>query len=130
MLLRRCRIRYRDPSHQLPCLSPGPSISANVYPQIHHPSHAHMKKGVNIAEHLEHQRSTLGLLVTTIKSLALIPTPQILKISVGKDMRTYPSSKCLHRFNANCAFVLQAVHSSLNTTFFVVLAFLWNTGFV
>ena len=42
----------------------------------------------------------------------------------------YPSSKCLHRFNASCAFVLQTVHSSLNTTFFVVFAFLWNTGFV
>jgi hypothetical protein len=33
MLLRRCRIRYRDPSHQLSCLSLAPPISANVYPQ-------------------------------------------------------------------------------------------------
>lgn len=51
-------------------------------------------------------------------------------IERGAFGRTYPSSKCLQRFNANCAFVLQAVHSSLNTTFFVVFAFLWNTGFV
>ena len=77
------------------------------------------------AADLEHQCSTLGLLVTTIPSLALTPI-----YSLNPESETYPSSKCLHLFNANCALVLHAVHSSLNTTFFVVLAFLWKTGFV
>lgn len=102
-----------------------PSISANVSTQNPR-SHAHMKNVINPgAKHLEHQRSTLGLLVTTVKSLAPSPSPS--RTSRGT---TYPSSKCLHRFNASCAFVLQAVHSNLNTTFFVVFAFLWKTGFV
>lgn len=43
---------------------------------------------------------------------------------------TYPSSKCLHRFSANCVLVLHATHSNRSTIFLVVLAFLWNTGFV
>jgi hypothetical protein len=43
---------------------------------------------------------------------------------------TYPSSKCLHRFSATCALVLQLTHSSRNTIFLVVLAFFLNTGFV
>lgn len=46
------------------------------------------------------------------------------------EEKTYPNSKCLHLLSANCAFVLHAVHSSLSTIFFVVLAFLWKTGFV
>jgi hypothetical protein len=71
------------------------------------------------AAHLEHQRSTLGFLVTTITLLASL----VSKNCTGRRI-SYPSSKCLHRFNANCAFVLHAVHSNLNTTFFVVLAFL------
>lgn len=52
-------------------------------------------------------------------------------MSMGAWVRqTYPSSKCLHRLSANCAFVLHCVHSNRSTTFFVVFAFLWNTGFV
>ena len=47
-----------------------------------------------------------------------------------KQKGTHPSSKCLQRFNASWALVLQAVHSSRSTTFFVVLAFLWKTGLV
>jgi hypothetical protein len=102
-----------------------PSISANASTQNPR-SHAHMKKVINPgAKHLEHQRSTLGLLITTVKSLAPSSSPSRMSRGV-----TYPSSKCLHRFNASCAFVLQAVHSNLNTTFFVVFAFLWKTGFV
>jgi len=47
-----------------------PSISANVSTQ-NPPSHSLLKKVISSeAKHLEHQRSTLGLLVTTIKSLA------------------------------------------------------------
>lgn len=77
------------------------------------------------AAHLEYQRSTLSLLITTIKLLApCFPTRTV------QERGTYPSSKCLQRFNANCAFVLHDVHSSLRTTFFVVLAFLWKTGLV
>ena len=72
--------------------------------------------------HLEDKRSTLRLLVTTVELSAFVP----LLISAS----SYPSSKCLHRFSDSCAFVLHDVHSNLNTTFFVVLAFLWNTGFV
>lgn len=63
--------------------------------------------------------------VSLVHSTGSVPSPH------SKRRRTtYPSSKCLHRFSANCAFVLHTVHSSLNTTFFVVFAFLWNTGFV
>jgi len=43
---------------------------------------------------------------------------------------TYPNSKCLQRLSESCALVLHDVHSNRSTTFFVVLAFLWNTGFV
>lgn len=73
---------------------------------------------------LEHQSRTLRLLVTTVAEVSpVLPTRDI----AGE---TYPSSKCLHRFSASCSLVLQLTHSNLNTTFFVVLAFLWNTGFV
>lgn len=71
---------------------------------------------------LKHQRSTFGLLVTARKastSASLIPSPKKLETN-----SSYPNSKCLHRFRANCALVLQTVHSNLKTTFFVVLAFL------
>ena len=99
------------------------SISASLSTQ-NPPTHAHVKKVMNPqAKHLEHQRSTLGLLVATIESLATLSHHPELQVA-------YPSSKCLHRFNASCAFVLQDVHSNLNTTFLVVFAFLWNTGFV
>jgi len=103
------------------------SISASLSTQTP-PTHAHMKEAMNPqAKHLEHQRSTLGLFVTTVESLVSLSSPS----GTPKSSRvTYPSSKCLHRFNASCAFVLQAVHSNLNTTFLVVFAFLWNTGFV
>lgn len=110
----------RPQSKILPC-----SISQPVYPRkTNRPCHA-QKSNCRSAAHLEHQRSTLGLLVTTIPSLALA-----LICPPNPESGTYPSSKCLHLFNANCALVLHAVHSSLNTTFFVVLAFLWKTGFV
>lgn len=72
--------------------------------------------------HLEDKRSTLCLLVTTVE---LSACGLLLMFNYP-----YPNSKCLHRFSDNCAFVLQLVHSNLNTTFFVVFAFLWNTGFV
>ena len=73
---------------------------------------------------LEHQRSALRLLIsTTDHELAYCTL-------VEWKGTTYPSSKCLQRLSANCALVLQTVHSSLKTTFFVVLAFLWKTGFV
>lgn len=41
-----------------------------------------------------------------------------------------PNSKCLHRLSAICILYLHDTHSSLSTTFFVVLAFLWKTGLV
>lgn len=73
---------------------------------------------------LEHQRSAFRLLIsTTDHELAYCTL-------VEWEGTTYPSSKCLQRLSANCALVLQTVHSSLKTTFFVVLAFLWKTGFV
>jgi hypothetical protein len=75
-------------------------------------------------EHLKHKSGTLGLLVTTVMRSA---SRSELKLMGGMP---YPNSKCLQRFNANCALVLQLVHSSLNTTFLVVLAFLWKTGLV
>jgi hypothetical protein len=115
ILLRRYRVRYKGPNSEL---------------FLAHLSHCMCAKSTMpcpcerriVREHLEYQRRTLGLLVTTIILLAR----PLLKSRKSK----YPSSKCLHRFNASCAFVLHAVHSNLNTTFFVVLAFLWNTGFV
>jgi hypothetical protein len=72
---------------------------------------------------LEHQSRTLGLFITTIAYV----NPCSLTSFINE---TYPNSKCLHRFNANCALVLHALHSNLSTTFFVVLAFLWKTGLV
>ena len=52
-----------------------PSVSANVSTQNPR-SHAHVKKVINPgAKHLEHQRSTLGLLITTVKSLAPSSSP-------------------------------------------------------
>jgi len=73
-------------------------------------------------EHLKDERGALGLLVTAVGLSADRSSV------VGR--RPYPNSKCLQRFNDNCALVLQLVHSSLNTTFLVVLAFLWKTGLV
>jgi hypothetical protein len=102
-----------------PLLHLSASISTQTRPSM--PCPCENRIVVNAA-HLEYQRSTLGFLVTTTQPLASFPLKAL--------NRTYPSSKCLHRFSANCAFVLHAVHSNLNTTFFVVLAFLWNTGFV
>lgn len=73
---------------------------------------------------LEHQSRTLRLLVPTVSQL-------LASSHHGRCVGfTYPSSKCLHRFSASCAFVLQLVHSNRSTTFFVVFAFLWKTGFV
>ena len=128
MLLRRCRIRYRDPSHQLSCLSLAPPISANVYPQnppsipCPHEERSHHRR--------TSRTPTQHPLSSCHHCKPISPHIQIENSCGREERRTYPSSKCLHRFNANCAFVLQDVHSSLNTTFFVVLAFLWNTGFV
>ena len=106
-----------------PLLHLSASVSTQNQPSM--PCPCEIEIVVASAAHLEHQRSTLGLLVTTIPSLALAPI-----CPPNPESKTYPSSKCLHLFNANCALVLHAVHSSLNTTFFVVLAFLWKTGFV
>lgn len=70
----------------------------------------------NAVTSLEHQSSTLGLLVTTAQLLA--------KETDQNDVQTYPSSKCLQRLSASCALVLHEVHSNRSTTFFVVFAFL------
>lgn len=75
---------------------------------------------------LEHQSSTLRLLVTTVDAVSLC-TRESPKDEAGA---TYPSSKCLQRFRASCILVLQDTHSRRNTTFLVVLAFLWKTGLV
>lgn len=72
---------------------------------------------------LEYQRRTLSLLVTTVKHSSAMGRP-------GCQSCTYPSSKCLQRLSDSCALVLHCVHSNRSTTFLVVLAFLWNTGFV
>jgi len=65
------RFCYAPSAMQNKIQRPKPSTVLYIR-KIHHPSHAHMKKGVNIAEHLEYQRSTLGLLVTTVNPLAPI----------------------------------------------------------
>jgi hypothetical protein len=116
MLIRRCRIRYKVSALDMPCSI---HLSRCIHAKPSAPCPC--EKRIVVA-HLEHQRSTLGLLVTTMRLLA---SPLR-----NHAVWTYPSSKCLHRFSANCDFVLHTVHSNLNTTFFVVLAFLWNTGFV
>jgi hypothetical protein len=59
--------KIQGPNPSQLCLVP--SISANVSTQ-NPPSHAHMKKVITLAKHLEHQRSTFGFLVTTAKELA------------------------------------------------------------
>lgn len=76
---------------------------------------------------LEYQRSALCLLVSAVHHVLALCA---LWSSSIRTWSTHPSSKCLHRFSASCAFVLHTVHSSLSTTFFVVFAFLWKTGFV
>jgi hypothetical protein len=79
---------------------------------------------LSTATRLEDESSTLGLLVTTdIIVLASVASSMLFNM-------TYPSSKCLQRLSDSCALVLHCVHSSLSTTFLVVLAFLWKTGFV
>jgi len=104
------------------------SISANVYPQnppsipCPHEERSQHRRTSRIPA--QHPWSSCH------HCKPISPHIQIENSCGREERRTYPSSKCLHRFNANCAFVLQDVHSSLNTTFFVVLAFLWNTGFV
>ena len=75
------------------------------------------------AIHLEYQSRTLRLLVAA-------GTAVNIRTRMPLCVDAYPSSKCLHRFSASCALVLHFVHSSRKTTFFVVLAFLWKTGFV
>lgn len=78
--------------------------------------------------HLKDKSGTLGLLVTTKERETSVSVPFLTPIA-GK-IAAYPSSKCLHLFRASWALVLQTVHSSLNTTFLVVFAFLWKTGLV
>lgn len=73
--------------------------------------------------HLEHQSSALRLLVTTAKIVSI-------KTDLKSARITYPSSKCLQRFSDSCSLVLHLTHSNRNTTFLVVLAFLWKTGLV
>jgi hypothetical protein len=84
--------------------------------KIHHPSHAHMKKGVNIAEHLEHQRSTLGLLVTTVNPLAPISKSKTWKRG-EKDIPKFEMLASLQRQLclrlASCA--LQSQHDLLRS---------------
>ena len=141
MLLRQFRKGYKDPTrNSCSLLHSSQAIVMHIPRKIHqYPMpHAHARRSGSsthpCAAHLEYQRSTLGLLVTTISpevSNLSQHTPSFSPSSnLHQTRMTYPSSKCLHRFNANCAFVLQDVHSNLNTTFFVVLAFLWNTGLV
>jgi hypothetical protein len=120
MLLRRCRIRYRDPSHQLSCPSPVPSISADVYPQNPPSIPCHMKKGVIIAENLEHQRSTLGLLVTTIQPISSCPNSQTpaeeKDIPKFEMLASFQRQLCLRL--ARCA--LQSQHDLLRSLGFLV----------
>jgi len=76
--------------------------------------------------HLEHQSSTLRLLITTVQYCQ----QKHLGVEMRFRARTYPSSKCLQRFSASWHLALHLTHSNRNTIFFVVLAFLWKTGFV
>ena len=80
-----------------------------------------------VMSRLENKSSTLCLLVTTVERKVWLVVNLIFDNNKSK---TYPNSKCLQRFNESCAFVLHCVHSNLNTTFLVVLAFLWKTGLV
>ena len=67
----RNKVQRPNPSQ----LRLAPSVSTSVSTQ-NPPSHAHMKKVMNPqAKHLEHQRSTLSLLVTTVNSLASPSSP-------------------------------------------------------
>ena len=75
----------------------------------------------SLSKALEGQGGSFGLLVSTKQTLALLLSP---------SGRTHPSSKCLHLLRASCALVLHFTHSNRSTTFFVVFAFLWKTGFV
>jgi hypothetical protein len=77
---------------------------------------------VGVDNALEHQGGSLGLLISAVSIIS------VWFCSAG--MSTYPSSKCLHRFSDNCDLVLHLTHSKRSTTFLVVLAFLWKTGFV
>ena len=90
----------------------------------------------------ESKSSTLGLLLST--KLETIPT-----ISMSRTKEN-GSTHCLQRFRVSCILYLHTLHSSLNTTFFVVFAyfhrrtislqrqpklcsphtFLWKTGLV
>ena len=67
MLIRRCRIRYKVSVLAVPC-------SIHLSRCIHaNPSAPCPRERRNVAAYLEHQRSTLGLLVTTVPLLALRP---------------------------------------------------------
>jgi len=76
---------------------------------------------------LEDKGGTLGLLVTTIVENI---SDRCLTGYTARLGSPYPSSKCLHRLRGSCFLALHPLHSRRNTTFFVVLAFLWKTGFV
>lgn len=57
-------------------------------------------------------------------------TTQPLMVASAAPNSPPPNSKCLQRLRAMWDLYLQAVHSRRRTTFLVVFAFLWKTGFV
>merc|ERR1719291_1440029 len=58
------------------------------------------------------------------------PHRYLLPYSLLPFLESVPSSKCFVLLIGFILFALHLVHSNFSTIFFVVLAFLWNTGFV
>ena len=53
------------------------------------------------------------------------------RVRLGQRLqREHALSKCLHRLMGCMWVYLQVAHCRRSTIFFVVFAFLWNTGFV
>jgi len=105
---------YTSFRHQIEIIDEGVSTQSTIKP---------CRTLVMLEKQSEDQCSTLRFLVTTMRLSVFCTMLQV-------NFITYPSSKCLQRLRASCAFVLHVVHSNRNTIFFVVFAFLWNTGFV